>query len=342
MGPIMMDVLGTSLTEQDKELVQHPLVGGLILFTRNFESVTQITSLVADIRAHAKRPILIAVDHEGGRVQRFREGFSVIPAMGDLLPMAQQSLTEAKRLAFDTAALMALEVQAVGIDISFAPVLDINGISDVIGQRAFSEAPDQVANLASSFIDGMRHVGMRATGKHFPGHGSVKADSHVALPIDARHYDEINRCDLVPFKQLIAQSKVDALMPAHVIYPDIDNKSVGFSPIWLQQILREQLGFNGTIFSDDLSMEAASSIGGYIERAEAAQDAGCDMLLVCNNREACIQVLDHANVKINTQSTQRIEKMLMPNAFTWQQMKNLPLWQQLDKNNKKRLEEFSC
>lgn len=338
MGPIMMDVHGTSLTEEDKELLHHPLVGGLILFTRNFQSPEQLTELVSNIRKSAGKPLLIAVDHEGGRVQRFRDGFSTIPAMGNLYEYANNNMQNAQALAKQSGALMALEVQAVGIDISFAPVLDINGISDVIGLRSFHKDPEIVTQLASSFISGMHSVGMKATGKHFPGHGSVQADSHVDLPIDDRSFDEISSLDLQPFKQLIDSGYVDALMPAHVIYPEVDDKSVGFSRIWLQDILRKQLCFDGVIFSDDLSMEAASSIGGYIERSEAAQEAGCDMLLLCNNRNALIKVIDNAQLVNNETSSKRIEIMLKTTDISWHSMKNNELWQQLSKMNTQLLE----
>ena len=310
MGPVMIDVQGTSLSQEDKEILQHPLVGGLIFFTRNYHSPEQITELSTQIRSAARKPLLIAVDHEGGRVQRFRDGFSLIPAMGSLWQMAKQNLSLAKSLAKQSGALMALEVQAVGIDISFAPVLDINNISDVIGDRSFHREVDYVTELAEAFISGLHLVGMKATGKHFPGHGSVKADSHIDLPIDIRSKADIFQQDLMPFKQLIAKGKVDALMPAHVIFPEVDNQAVGFSRYWLQKILREQLGFNGVIFSDDLSMEGAASVGGYIERAEAAQSAGCDMLLLCNNRQGCVEVLDGANISTNAQSSERLAKLL--------------------------------
>ena len=333
MGPIMMDVLGASLTEEDKELLSHPLVGGLILFTRNFQSPEQLSELVKNIRLFAQKPLLIAVDHEGGRVQRFREGFSTIPAMGKLFDYANENIVAAQKLAKQSGALMALEVQGVGIDISFAPVLDINGISDVIGLRSFHQQPEIIKPLASAFIEGMHSVGMKATGKHFPGHGSVQADSHVDLPIDDRSYQEISSIDLLPFQQLISEGRVDALMPAHVIYPDVDDKSVGFSRIWLQDILREQLKFSGVIFSDDLSMEAASSIGGYVERSEAAQDAGCDMLLLCNNRSALINVIDNAKLQHNKISEQRVVNMLKQNDFSWSSMKEMPLWQELSQSN---------
>jgi beta-N-acetylhexosaminidase len=330
MGPVMIDVQGTSLSQEDKEILQHPLVGGLIFFTRNYHSPEQITELSAQIRTVAKKPLLLAVDHEGGRVQRFRDGFSLIPAMGSLWQMAEENLARAKVLAKQSGILMALEVQAVGIDISFAPVLDINNISDVIGDRSFHREADYVTELAEAFISGLHSVGMKATGKHFPGHGSVKADSHIDLPIDIRSKAEIFQQDLMPFKQLIAKGKVDALMPAHVIFPDIDSQAVGFSRYWLQNILREQLGFNGVIFSDDLSMEGAASVGGYIERAEAAQSAGCDMLLLCNNRQGCIEVLDGANITSLQASSARLTHLLKDpsHSVSWSTLSTNQKWQE--------------
>ena len=327
MGPIMLDVLGTSITSEDKELLQHPLVGGLILFTRNFESVEQLSELNKQIRLAANKDLLIAVDHEGGRVQRFREGFSLIPAMGSLLSKTNNNISKAKELAKHCGALMAVEVQASGIDISFAPVLDVNGISEVIGDRGFDNTPDNVITLASAFIDGMQSVGMKATGKHFPGHGSVRADSHIDLPIDPRSKNNIEQFDLLPFKQLISTGKVDALMPAHIIFPDVDDSAVGFSHYWLQTILRESLGFNGVIFSDDLSMEGASCVGGYIERAEAAQQAGCDMLLLCNNRDGCIDVIDKANINIDKQSNERIRRLLKTTNMSFESLQSDKRWQ---------------
>ena len=327
MGPVMLDVQSTSLSQEDKEIIQHPLVGGLILFTRNYQSPEQIADLNQQIRVAAKKPMLIAVDHEGGRVQRFRDGFSLIPAMGKLWKMSDANLDLAKELAKQSAILMALEVQAVGIDISFAPVLDINNISDVIGDRSFHQQPQYVTELAEAFINGLHQVGMKATGKHFPGHGSVKADSHVDLPIDTRSKAEIFKQDLVPFQQLIAKQKVDALMPAHVIFPDVDSQAVGFSRYWLQNILREKLGFNGVIFSDDLSMQGAASAGGYVERAEAAQDAGCDMLLLCNNRDGCVDVLDNANISNLSISSERLKTLLKKDNNHWSSLKSNTSWQ---------------
>ncbi|WP_448547188.1 beta-N-acetylhexosaminidase [Thalassotalea fusca] len=329
MGPVMIDVLGTSLTKEDEELIQHPLVGGLILFTRNYESPEQVAELSRQIRCAKKQDILIAVDHEGGRVQRFREHFSRIPAMGSLLSLTD-SIEEAKRLAQICGQLMALEVQAVGVDISFAPVLDLNLVSDVIGDRGFSSEPNDVALLASAFIKGMHLQGMSATGKHFPGHGSVVADSHVAKPVDERSFDEIANLDMQPFKALIGNNLLDAIMPAHVIYPSVDEQSVGFSHYWLQKILRESLSFDGVIFSDDLSMEGAASIGGYVERCEAAQEAGCDMLLVCNNREASELVLDKANIYVDAKSAHRLNRMLSKEMVNWQEMKASAKWQNLN------------
>ncbi len=328
MGPIMLDVLGTSLTAEDKELLEHPLVGGLILFTRNFESVEQLSDLNLQIRKTAGKDILIAVDHEGGRVQRFRDGFSLIPAMGSLLTKTQHDFNIAKELAQHCGYVMATEVQACNIDISFAPVLDVNGISEVIGDRSFDSQPEPIIHLANAFIDGMHLAGMKATGKHFPGHGSVQADSHIALPIDPREKSEIESFDILPFKHLIKANKIDALMPAHIIFPEIDNESVGFSSYWLQDILRKQLGFEGVIFSDDLSMEGASCVGGYVERAEAAQQAGCDMLLLCNNREGCISVIDKANIEINKASNQRIERLLKHTNTKFSQLQQDIKWQE--------------
>jgi beta-N-acetylhexosaminidase len=326
MGPIMMDVLGTSLTAEDKELLQHPLVGGLILFTRNYESPEQIAHLTADIRRAANKPLIIAVDHEGGRVQRFRDGFSLIPAMGKIWDFADKNVIVAQELAKQSAILMALEVQSVGIDISFAPILDIDDISAVIGDRAFHKNPEIVCQLASAFVDGLRLVGMKATGKHFPGHGSVQADSHIALPIDPRSRHEIFALDMLPFKTLINSNKVDALMPAHVIFPEVDSEAVGFSPYWLKDILRNQLGFSGVIFSDDLSMEGAACVGGYVERAEAAQQAGCDMLLLCNNRDSCIDVIDNANITIEEKSKQRLLSLLKKSKIGLNELKENTHW----------------
>jgi len=327
MGPLMIDVESYDLSQEDKELIQHPLVGGVILFSRNCESPEQVSHLTQSIKNASSTPILVAVDHEGGRVQRFRDGFTAIPAMYDLWQTSGQSVDKAKQLAFSCGYLMALEVLAVGIDISFAPVLDINNISEVIGDRAFHQQPEGVVEIAREFINGMHRAGMSTTGKHFPGHGSVKEDSHFALPIDKREQQAIFQGDMVPFTRLIHENKLDALMPAHVIYSQIDADAVGFSKYWLQEILRKQLAFDGVIFSDDLSMHGAAYIGGFVERAEAAQQAGCDMLLVCNDRNASIEIIDNANLSIDKVSQVRLSRMLAKTEINWQQLKGQQGWQ---------------
>lgn len=333
MSALMIDVLGTSLTEEDKDIIAHPKVGGLILFSRNYQSVEQLIDLNKQIK-NIKPNIVIAVDHEGGRVQRFRDGFSVVPAMGSIFTKAKKqysdnqiALKHASIVAKHLGYLMAVEVQSVGIDISFAPVLDLDDISDVIGDRGFHNTSPVVVTLASAFIDGMHHAGMKSTGKHFPGHGSVKEDSHIAMPIDNRSKEDIFSKDLVVFKQLIKSNHVDALMPAHVIYPNVDSLPVGFSPYWLQTILRENLGFKGVIFSDDLSMQGATSVGGYTERCEAAYEAGCDMLLVCNDRKGAIEAIDQTNLPLNKQSEQRIQSLLHHSRFNVEFLKDDPVWQ---------------
>lgn len=341
MGPLMLDVQGTSLSSEDKEILAHPLIGGLILFSRNYQSPEQVTELVTEIRRSANKDILIAVDHEGGRVQRFRDQFSAIPAMAEIWLSHQDDLAVAKQLAHNFGFLMAAEVQAVGIDISFAPVLDVNGISEVIGDRSFHQQPELVTELADAFIKGMHQAGMKATGKHFPGHGSVKEDSHFALPIDCRAAETVFAFDMLPFQQLNQRGLIDAMMPAHIIFPEVDQLAVGFSRVWLQEILRQHLGFAGVIFSDDLTMEGAVSVGGFCERAEAAQAAGCDMLLVCNNREASIEILDRANICIDNYSQQRLAKLLARPAFNWQSLKHNDKYQQAQRQLATFLERYT-
>lgn len=290
MRPVILDVVGFELNEQEKEVLAHPLVAGVILFTRNFFNLKQLKELVAQIRLHAKKEIVIAVDHEGGRVQRFREEFTVLPASGDLLKY--NSLQQATSLAYSSAYVMASELIACDIDFSFAPVLDIDGISDVIGTRSFSSSEDEVTLLASAYIKGMHATGMASTGKHFPGHGSVKADSHVALPIDSRSKSDIFNNDILPFQSLIKASGLNAVMPSHVVYDKCDEQPAGFSEYWLQTILRKQLNFTGVIISDDLSMHGASFVGNHVSRAMSALDAGCDLILACNDSDAAISILD--------------------------------------------------
>lgn len=290
-GLLMLDIAGTRLTGEDRDLLIRPQVGGLILFSRNFHNRTQLCELIAEIR-HCRHDLLIAVDQEGGRVQRFREGFTRLPAMASLSSRWRddpESACQASRL---LGRLMAAELTDCGLDISFAPVLDLDyGNSEVIGDRSFGASPEQVVALAGAFIEGMRASGMSATGKHFPGHGYVAADSHLELPRDDRSLVDIEATDLQPFIQLAGQ--LDGIMPAHVIYPQVDPDPAGFSPYWLRKVLRDRLLFRGCIFSDDLAMAGARVAGGYPERAAAALNAGCDMVLVCNDRDGALQVLRH-------------------------------------------------
>ncbi len=291
IGPVMLDIEGTMLTEADKQLLSHPLVGGLIYFSRNYESVEQISHLCSEVRK-IRPEILIAVDQEGGRVQRFKDGFTRIPAMQQFLPLYRKQPSAALQLVEDCGWLMATELLSVGVDFSFAPVLDVDDHHcAVIANRSFSPDPEEVTALAGAFMAGMEAAGMATTGKHFPGHGSVVGDSHELLPVDERTMDEIQTHDLIPFKSLMNQ--LNAIMPAHIMFPQIDSQPVGFSSHWIKRILRKQLGFDGVLFSDDLSMEAATIAGGYAERAEAALRAGCDVALVCNNRQGAQEIIDH-------------------------------------------------
>lgn len=280
-GRVLADLAGTRLAPEDRDLLCHPQVGGVILFARNFESAGQLVELTAEIHALRSPRLLVAVDHEGGRVQRFREGFTAIPAMRTLGTLWNTDEEAALKAARSCGMVLAAELRACGVDLSFAPVLDLDhGPSGVIGDRAFHRLPDVVAALAAALTRGMRDGGMAACGKHFPGHGFVAADSHLDTPVDTRPLAEIERDDILPFRRLVAAG-LEAVMPAHVMYPAIDNVPAGFSRVWLEY-LRVNLGFDGLIFSDDLSMEGAKAHGGVVERGEAALEAGCDMLLLCN------------------------------------------------------------
>lgn len=324
MGPLMLDVEGLELTAEDKEIIQHPSVGGIILFSRNFESVEQLCVLNEQIKraaAQVKKQCLIAVDHEGGRVQRFREGFSEIPAMGSFAKNyggGNEGNSSAQAAASQMGWLMATEVQTTGMDFSFAPVLDVHGESTVIGDRSFHESPESLIPIAKAFISGMATAGMAATGKHYPGHGTVKIDSHIGLPIDERSLEEIEALDLIPFKQLIAEGVLQGIMPAHVIYSSVDEQPAGFSTYWLQERLRKDLGFDGAIFSDDLMMQAAHHTGDIQARAEAAFEAGGDMALVCNDRAESIRLLDSMlPQEANENSQRRLHAFLAKDtAFT--------------------------
>jgi len=291
IGPCMLDIAGSTLTAEDEARLRHGLVGGVILFARNYESPRQLTQLIASIHALRIPPLLIAVDHEGGRVQRFVDGFTRIPAMRELGNIWDENPRRAKHLAQQVGYVLAAELRACGVDFSFTPVLDIDfGISKVIGDRAFHSEPQAISELAHSLLLGLRQGGMSTVGKHFPGHGYVHADSHLEIPIDERSYTDIELCDLIPFRQMVNYG-LTAVMPAHVIYSKVDTYPAGFSKIWLKDILRGELDFNGCIFSDDLSMEAATVAGGILQRAEAALRAGCDMVLVCNQPSLADELL---------------------------------------------------
>ncbi len=304
LGPLMIDVAGHELTNLDRDRLLHPLVGGVILFARNYASPEQLSALTAEIHALRSPSLLIAIDHEGGRVQRCREGFTRLPAMrrlGELWERdALRSLTVARKIGY----VLACELRSHGVDMSFTPVLDLDwGRSQVIGDRSFHRDPEVVVQLAEELIAGLRRAGMRACGKHFPGHGWVEADSHVAIPVDRRSLAGIET-DMQPFRRLA----LDAIMPAHVIYPAVDERPAGFSSRWID-ILRREIGFGGVIFSDDLSMEGASVAGGIVERVESAWRAGCDMLLVCNAPDKVSDVLEHWRPVVDPAHSQRIVQL---------------------------------
>jgi len=291
LGPVFLDVAGQSLDQADRARLLHPMTGGVIFFARNFDSPEQIRALALEIRALRSPRLLIAVDHEGGRVQRFRSGFTRIAPMAELGRRWEGDPARACAEAEAVGALIGMELAASAVDFSFTPVLDLHyGPSAVIGDRAFHRQPQAVAELAAALMCGLRRAGVAAVGKHFPGHGYAAEDSHVAIPVDDRALAQIEAQDIVPFRNLIAQG-LPAVMPAHVIYPQVDPRPAGFSSVWLQDILRGRLGFGGTIFSDDLSMEGASVAGDALGRAQAALGAGCDMALVCNRPEAAEQIL---------------------------------------------------
>ena len=333
LGPVMLDIEGLTLAPHEHDKLQHPNAGAVILFARNYQDPQQVTELIDNIRSTRSGPLLIAVDQEGGRVQRFQNGFTRLPPAS--------SYVLAPELAESAGWLMAAELLAVGVDFSFAPVLDIDcGVSQIIGDRSFATEATLATQLSSSFRKGMKSAGMAATGKHFPGHGAIALDSHLTLPIDERDLDSLRNKDLIPFKQLINEG-LEAVMPAHVLYPNIDLNPAGFSAFWIQTILRKELSFNGVVFSDDLSMAGAAFAGDFPERARHAQQAGCDMLLVCNNPLAAEQVLDALPITNDPLRSQRLMRMQGHRQLNRAQLMNSSLWQETTALIKQHRERYA-
>lgn len=294
LGSLIVDLNSLILTQEEREIITHPLVGGVILFTRNYRDKAQLMQLCNDIRTTKGSPILIMVDQEGGRVQRFLSDFSPLPAFAHYGELYDQDPKAACLLAHKTASQMARELLATGIDFSISPVIDLNkGMNTVIGDRAFHRDPATVAKLGQSFIEGMHAVGMASVAKHFPGHGSVSADSHLELPIDHRELSAIENDDLLPFQKLSASMK--GMMMSHLLFPAVDKDIVGFSKYWIQTILRKNLHFRGVVLSDDLHMQGANISTFGPDRFFAAKEAGCDLTLYCNDRKAVIDIIDQVS-----------------------------------------------
>jgi beta-N-acetylhexosaminidase len=336
MGPLMVDIAGTSLTAQDKAVLQHPLVGGVILFTRNFLSRAALIELIQAIQALREPRLLIAVDCEGGRVQRFRDGFINIPAMGKIGDYYTHDPQAAIQLAQTCGYVMAAELVAIGVDVNFGPVLDLNLVrSALIGDRSFHADPHVAVILATALIAGMNMAGMQAVGKHFPGHGAVSEDSHTALPIDDRPYADIIALDCAPYQKLIAKNLLAGVMAAHIVYSAVDPLPAGFTPFWLKLILRQELGFKGFIFSDDLSMAGAEGMGDYTDRVRAALNAGCDMALICNQRQAVLTLLD----KLPLSS---VRDLSLENIYSQKMLSNTTFTQDAWLKHVQRIQEFSA
>jgi len=309
LGPVMLDIEGIDLSAEDRELLRHPAVGGVILFQRNFVAPAQLTALTQSIRALDERRLLVAVDQEGGRVQRFRIGLTRLPAAARFGKLYERDARAALDAARAVGWLMAVELRQLGIDFSFAPVLDVEqGLSQVIGDRAFATTPEAVATLATAWLEGVHAAGMAGCGKHFPGHGGVGADSHLELPEDQRPLSALEPFDLLPFRRLMAQG-LEAVMPAHVRYGAIAPEPAGFSAFWLRELLRGRLRFDGAIVSDDLNMAAADVGGAPAARALASLQAGCDMVLVCNNRAAAVAVVDAVADWCLPESAARLQRL---------------------------------
>jgi beta-N-acetylhexosaminidase len=324
----MLDIEGLALSPADRGLLREPAVGGVILFSRNFESVEQISDLVSDIRALRSPPLIIAVDHEGGRVQRFRKGFTAMPPMRDIGREFDRDRESGLTLARQAGWLIASELRAVGIDLCFAPCVDLDwGVSEIIGNRAFHRKPDAVSELAEAFARGLRSAGMAAVAKHFPGHGAVLADSHLRLPVDRREYGLILD-DMRPYERMMSTGVVAGVMLAHIVYQEIDSMPAGFSEYWIQRELRSRLGFGGAVFCDDLSMKATSSYGTMPERARLSLQSGCDMILVCNDRERAQRAVTALNDYSNPLSLVRLARLHGTGKVLRETLRTSAEWQQ--------------
>ena len=320
----MLDLEGTSLSDAERDLLTQSPVGGVIFFARNISSKEQFMALTAEVSA-LRPELLLAIDQEGGRVQRLREGYTILPPMQRLGTLFAQDSTRGAELLRNTGWLLAVEMIASGLDFSFAPVLDLDSSHcEVIANRSFSLDPNITSAAAGYFIEGMAEAGMAATGKHFPGHGGVTADSHLEIPYDSRSLEQLQARDLLPFKAL--SPKLQGIMPAHIVFPEVDSKAVGFSSYWLQNILRKELSFDGVIFSDDLSMKGADQLGSYAEKAEAALRAGCDMVLVCNNRQGALEVLDFLQGDAEPVLSPRLPLMKAHKQWQWAELLRDPRW----------------
>jgi beta-N-acetylhexosaminidase len=311
----MLDVAGTALTDEERHALRHPLAGGVILFARNYTDAAQLAALTADIKALRDPALLVTVDHEGGRVQRFRDGFTRLPAMGRLGALWDRDRDVALEVARQTGYVLAVELLAHGVDLSYTPVLDLDyGCSRVIGDRGFHRDPLAVTALAGALMDGLTEAGMGSVGKHFPGHGYAEADSHLEIPVDDRPFEAIWETDMRPYREGLVR-RLTGIMPAHVIYPKVDECPAGFSSFWLQDVLRSRLGFGGVIFSDDLTMEGATVAGDIVARASAAHAAGCDMVLVCNRPDLAGQLLARWQPDVSAESRARIHALGARRAF---------------------------
>ncbi len=324
LGPLMIDLAGTTLSSAERALLAQPLVGGVILFSRNYVDPAQLGALVESIHAVRAPPLLVAVDHEGGRVQRFREGFSDLPSARhigrefDLEP--QRGLALAREMGW----LMAAELRACGVDLSFAPCVDIDYGVSFITDRAFHGRPRAVSQLAAAYAHGMREAGMAATAKHFPGHGAVTTDSHAALPVDRRELTDLD-ADLMPYRRLIANG-LPAVMVGHLLFPAVDAAPASFSRRWVGQVLRGELGFQGAVFTDDLSMGGAVAHGDILTRAERSLAAGCDMLPVCNDRAAVETLLARLEASPAPASGVRLARLHGRERLSSEALRASPRW----------------